>query len=154
MSVVIRKIQKEDRELFLSYLHKFYHSEAVLHPTDTQLHISIFNELMRSEDYLVCYLFSLEGENSGYALLSKSFCPEVGGSIIWIEQLYINENCRGKGIAKEFLAFIEKEFSPDRIRLEVEQDNEKALSLYKRKGYRFLPYLQMVKDKESESNQA
>ena len=103
MSVVIRKIQKEDRELFLSYLHKFYHSEAVLHPTDTQLHIIIFNELMRSEDYLVCYLFSLEGENSGYALLSKSFCPEVGGSIIWIEQLYINENCRGKGIASSLM---------------------------------------------------
>ncbi len=147
MSVEIRKLQKEDRELFLSFLHKFYHSEAVVHPTDRQLHHNIFNEVMRSEDYLLCYVFCLDGEAVGYAILSKSFCPEVGGSIVWIEQLYINENHRGKGIAGEFLKFIEKQFGPDRIRLEVEEDNEKAISLYKRNGYSFLPYLQMVKDK-------
>ena len=147
MSVKIRKFQKEDKELFLSYLNKFYHSEAVLHPTDTQLHLNIFDELMRSEEYLVGYTFTLEGENVGYGLLSKSFCPEIGGSIVWIEQLYINEDNRGKGIATEFLDFIEKQFGPDRIRLEVEEDNENAISLYKKKGYRFLPYLQMVKDR-------
>jgi ribosomal protein S18 acetylase RimI-like enzyme len=148
MSLEIRKIKKEDKELFLSYPHRFYHSEAVLHPTDSQLHLNIFNELMRSEDYLVSYLFSLDGEDAGYALLSKCFCPEVGGSIVWIEQLYINEGCRKKGIASEFLTFIERQFGPDRIRLEVEEDNEGAISLYKKKGYRFLPYLQMVKDKK------
>lgn len=148
MAVEIRKLQKEDRELFLSYLQRFYHSEAVLHPTDSALHINIFNEIMRSDTYLVCYVFTADGEDAGYALLSKSFCPEVGGSIIWIEQLYINGEHRGKGIAGEFLTFIEKEFSPDRIRLEVEEDNEKAISLYKKNGYRFLPYLQMVKDKK------
>lgn len=147
MSLEIRKLQQEDKELFLSFLNKFYHSEAVLHPTDAQLHLNIFNEVMRSEDYLVCYVFCLDAEAAGYALLSKSFCPEVGGSIVWIEQLYINEAHRGKGIAGEFLAYIEKEFSPDRIRLEVEEDNEKAISLYRKNGYRFLPYLQMVKDK-------
>ena len=147
MATLIKKLKKEDEELFLDYLHKFYHSEAVLHPTDKELHLNIFNEIMRSEDYLVCYTFTLDGEDAGYALLSKSFCPEVGGSIVWIEQLYINEGFRGKGIATEFLTFIEEEFGPDRIRLEVEEDNENAISLYKRNGYRFLPYLQMVKDR-------
>lgn len=147
MSVEIRRLKKEDKELFLCFLNKFYHSEAVLHPTDEKLHLNIFNEIMRSDEYLVCYVLSFDGENAGYALLSKSFCPEVGGSIVWIEQLYINQNCRGKGIAGEFLAFIENEFSPDRIRLEVEEDNEKAISLYRKNGYRFLPYLQMIKDK-------
>ncbi len=148
MPLEIRKLQKQDKELFLDFLNRFYHSEAVLHPTDRELHLNIFNEIIRSDTYLLCYVFCLDGENTGYALLSKSFCPEVGGSIIWIEQLYINESHRGKGIAGEFLAFIEKEYSPDRIRLEVEEDNEKAIALYEKKGYRFLPYLQMVKDKE------
>lgn len=147
MPLEIRKFEQGDKELFLSLLEKFYHSEAVLHPTDTQLHINIFNELMRGEEYLVGYAFTLDGENAGYALLSKSFCPEVGGSIVWIEQLYINESHRGKGVAKAFLAFIEREFGPDRIRLEVEEDNGNAIHLYEKNGYRFLPYLQMVKDK-------
>ncbi len=148
MPLEIRKLQKEDKELFLSFLHKFYHSEAVLHPTDKQLHLNIFNEIIRSDAYLLCYIFTLDGADTGYALLSKSFCPEVGGSIVWIEQIYINEEHREKGIAGEFLSFIEKEFFPDRIRLEVEEDNENAIRLYKKNGYRFLPYLQMVKDKE------
>lgn len=148
MSLEIRKLREEDKELFLSFLHKFYHSEAVLHPTDSVLHLNIFKEIIRSDTYLLCYIFEYENQNAGYALLSKSFCPEVGGSIIWIEQLYINEEFRGKGIAKEFLSFIENEFSPDRIRLEVEEDNEKAISLYKRNGYSFLPYQQMIKDKK------
>lgn len=148
MPLEIRKLKKQDKELFLDFLNRFYHSEAVLHPTDRELHLNIFNEIIRSEAYLLCYVFELDGENAGYALLSKSFCPEVGGSIIWIEQLYINEEFRGKGIAGEFLSFIEKEFSPDRIRLEVEEDNANAIRLYRKNGYRFLPYLQMVKDKE------
>lgn len=148
MPFEIRKLQKEDKDLFLSFLHKFYHSEAVLHPTNAELHLNIFNEIIRSDTYLLCYVFAIDGEDVGYALLSKSFCPEVGGSIIWIEQLFINEEYRGQGIAGKFLSFIEKEFSPDRIRLEVEEDNERAISLYKRNGYRFLPYLQMIKDKK------
>ena len=148
MPLNIRKLQENDKELFLSFLNSFYHSEAVLHPTDSELHLNIFNEIIRSDIYLLCYIFELEGEAVGYALLSKCFCPEVGGSIIWIEQLYINEAHRGKGVAGEFLSFIEKEFGPDRIRLEVEEENEKAISLYKKNGYRFLPYLQMVKDKK------
>lgn len=146
MPLEIRKLSEDDKELFLSFLQRFYHSEAVLHPTDTSLHLNIFKEIIRSEDYLLCYIFSFDEKDAGYALLSKSFCPEVGGSIIWIEQLYIDEAFRKKGIATDFLTFLEKEFSPDRIRLEVEEDNEKAISLYKRNGYRFLPYLQMIKD--------
>lgn len=148
MSLRFIKPTEKDEALFLSYLEKFYHSEAVLHPTDSALHSRIFKEVMRSEDYLLCYLFSFDEEDAGYALLSKSFCPEVGGSIIWIEQLFIDESFRKKGIARDFLSFLEKEYSPDRIRLEVEEDNEKAISLYKKQGYRFLPYLQMIKDKK------
>ena len=146
MALTIRKLREDDKELFLTFLQRFYHSEAVLHPTDAKLHLNIFKEIIRSEDYLLCYIFEYDKENAGYALLSKSFCPEVGGSIVWIEQLYINEIFRKNGIATAFLTFLEKEFSPDRIRLEVEEDNEKAISLYKKNGFRFLPYLQMVKD--------
>ena len=147
MPLEIRKLQKQDKELFLDFLNRFYHSESVLHPTDRELHLNIFNEIIRSDTYLLCYIFTLDNETAGYSLLSKSFCPEVGDSIIWIEQLYINDEHRGKGVAKEFLSFIEKEFSPDRIRLEVEEDNANAIRLYSKNGYRFLPYLQMVKDK-------
>ena len=79
MALEIRKLQKEDEKLFLAFLDKFYHSEAVLHPTDRQLHLNIFNELMRGEEYLLCYVFRLDGEDVGYSLLSKSFCDTSTG---------------------------------------------------------------------------
>lgn len=146
MGVVFKRVCESDRELYLSLTEKFYNSDAVLHPTDTSLHTKIFDELLRSDEYLVAYLFDLDGQTAGYALLSKSFSPEVGGKILWIEQLYINESFRRKGIAKEFLRFIEKEHPASRIRLEVEKDNKNAIKLYESYGYSWLPYLQMKKD--------
>ena len=112
MSLVFRKPEEKDKELFLSFLHKFYSSEAVLHPTDSALHLNIFREIIRSEDYLLCYIFSFENEDAGYALLSKSFCPEVGGSIIWIEQLYINEAFDQRELQRSFSLSSKRNFLP------------------------------------------
>ncbi len=146
MNISYRKVKEGDRELYLTFMNEFYHSDAVLHPTDKALHVNTWNELMRSEEYLICYLFELEGEVVGYGLLSKSFSPEVGGTIIWVEEIYIREQFRNKGIGSEFLRIIEKEHPCSRLRLEVEPDNKKATLLYKRHGYDVLPYMQMVKD--------
>ena len=36
-----------------------------------------------------------------------------------------------------------------RFRLEVEEDNERAVAVYKKAGYQPLPYMQMTKEQES-----
>ena len=67
---------------------------------------------------------------------------------LWLEDIYILEQFRGKGLGKELFAYLDENYSAKfgRLRLEVEDDNEIAVALYKKNGFRFLEYKQMIKD--------
>lgn len=75
----------------------------------------------------------------------QSFSTEFGKPCIWIEDLYIYEEYRGKGIGTDFFAYIEKKYPNSVIRLEVEEENQNAINVYKKCGYDFLPYQEMKK---------
>ena len=53
-----------------------------------------------------------------------------------------------KGIGREFFAYLDKVkgSAVTRMRLEVEEDNTRAVALYKKLGYKPLEYAQMIKD--------
>ena len=142
---MFRKLQMSDREVYLKMVEEFYHSDAVLHPVPVEYHINTFNEIMRSDEYLECYMLEDEGEAVGFALLSKSFSPEVGGPIVWVEEIYIRE-----GIGKAFFAFMHEIIPAARYRLEIEPDNKRAEALYSSMGYTELAYKQMVRDTDKQ----
>ena len=145
---MIRPLEAKDRELFLELIDEFYHSDAVLHATPVEYHINIFEEALRSDTYLLCYIIEPAGTPAGYGLLSKSFSPEVGGPIVWFEELYLREPFRNQGLGTAFFDFVESTIPAARYRLEVEPDNENALQMYYARGYEDLGYLQMVKDEK------
>ena len=85
---------------------------------------------------------------SGYGLIAKTFSQEAGGMVYWLEELYILEEYRSKGLGSEYFRYMEehKEEGVTRFRLEVEKENERAWKLYKRQGYDWLEYDQMIKE--------
>ena len=141
-----RTIDEKDKEMFFELSEEFYNSPAVLAPIKTEFHANAFEELMRSRDYLECYMIECDGKTAGFGLLNFAYCHEAGGKIVWIEELYIRENFRGQGIGTKFFELVEKNHPAKRYRLEVEKENEKAVKLYKRLGYDFLEYDQMILD--------
>ena len=143
---MLRKLKKEDRALFLQLSQEFYDSPAVAHPVPRAFHERAFEELMRSEEYAVCYLLTDDETPAGYALLQKTYSREAGGMCIWIDEIYLRPAFRGKGLGKEFFAFAET-LGAARLRLEAEPDNARAIKLYTALGFHPLPYLQMIKDK-------
>ena len=76
----------------------------------------------------------------------------MGGRCIFIEEIFIQERFRGRGLGGSILTWLEKEY-PDarRFRLEVTQVNQGAARLYQRMGYQYLRYDQMVLDKTKEN---
>ncbi len=148
MNYTLRKITAEDRELFLSFIGMFHNSPAMLHPVDKQVDINNFEELMRSDEYLECYFINLDGKDVGYVLLSKSFSSEVGGKIVWVEEIMLLDEYRSMGIGSDVLKRVEKLCPYTRLRLEVEPDNERAKKLYYSLGFEELPYMQMIIDKK------
>lgn len=144
---IIRPINANDKDTFISMADKFYHSSAVDHAIPLKHHEKTFNELMKSNIYALAYMFDMDNQTVGYALLSKTYSNEAGGMVLWLEELYILEEHRGKGLAREFFKFLE-EISKDysRIRLELTPSNINAKRLYSNVGFESLEYLQMIKD--------
>lgn len=137
-----------DKETYLKMAREFYATDAVLIHVGEEHFLSTFDELMRSDEYAICYIFELDGKTVGYSLLAKTYSQEAGGLVLWIEEIYVSPEFRGRGIGKAFFDFILKNKPRDvkRLRLEVERENEGAVRLYKSFGFDFLGYDQMIID--------
>ena len=147
---MIRQLTQNDRQLYITMAKEFYHSDAVLHPIPDAHFERTADEALRSDTYAEIYLFEYEGETAGYGLTAKTFSQEAGGYVWWIEEVYIREQFRSRGLGREFFQYLERSKGQEaaRLRLEVEAGNTRAVSLYERLGYEVLDYVQMVKDKK------
>lgn len=150
MDIEFRKFEEKDRDTFFSMVKKFYAPPAVLHFPSDEVMMSSFDESLKDNGFVYGYIFEADKKPVGYAVASMKFETEVGGLAVWIEELFVEEEFRSKGIAKEFFEFLKNEFAGKirRIRLEVGEDNLGAIRLYKNLGFEFLDYRQMTIDKE------
>lgn len=150
MKIKIRRFIKKDRNAFFKMVKKFYAPPAVLHIPSDEVMLSCFDASIESPELVHGYMFEADGVAAGYAIVSLKFETEVGGIAAWIEELFVEEDFRGQGIGKSFFEYIENTLSGKikRIRLEVGEENEDAVRLYKRIGFEFLDYKQMVYDKD------
>lgn len=145
---MFRKLRPEDRNTFLEMTRDFYSSPAVLHPIPEENHEALFEELMRSGDYVECFIIEQDGQIVGYAQISKTYSHEAGGSVVWLEELYVVPQFRGKGLGGKFLDELTRSFPAARFRLETEPENLAAAALYRRHGFKPLSYVQYVIDKK------
>ena len=56
---------------------------------------------------------------------------------MWIEDIYIKESCRGAGIGSKFIDYIGEKIPDAILRLEVEEENERAVNVYKKMDFHF-----------------
>ena len=145
---MIRKLEEKDRQLYKEMARELYHSDAVLHRGPVAHFEKTAAEALSGGGCAEIFILEYDSAAAGYALTARSFSQEAGGVVVWIEEIYIREPYRSKGLGREFFNYIEKEKDGDtvRIRLEVEEKNERAQSLYRQLGYEVLDYVQMIKD--------
>lgn len=145
---MVRKMTENDRKLYVEMAEEFYSSDAVLHPVPRSYFEKTADEALRSDTYAEIYLLEHEGKPAGYGLTARTFSQEAGGQVLWIEELYIRSEFRSKGLGREFFSWLEEKNRGRvaRLRLEVEEENCRAISLYERLGYKVLDYVQMIKD--------
>lgn len=147
----IREMNIGDKTAFLKMCGDFFNSPAVLHGVPDEFIEKNFNAIVSDSPFAIGYIFEDEKNHDqimGYSFLTKCHSTEVGGLCLWIEELYILEQYRSQGIGREFIAFLEEEYKGkvERIRMEVEPSNVRAMELYERLGFEKLSYVQLIKD--------
>ena len=133
------------REDVLSMMRIFYTSPAVATNGSEEIFQADIDACVGDSPYAEGFVFDWDGVLAGYAMIAKSFSTEYGVPCIWIEDIYLTPECRNMGIGSQFFAYLEEKFPGHLFRLEAEEENEKAMAVYRSAGYETLGYVQLVK---------
>ncbi len=145
MNSTIRPMTEKDKTDILEMMRVFYTSPAVLSNGSEEIFASDIENCINDNPYLEGYVIESSKEIQGYTMIAKSFSTEFGKPCIWIEDLYVKDGYRGLGLGKMLLDFIAEKYTDCVFRLEVEEENKRAINLYKKCGFDILPYIEMKK---------
>ena len=107
---------------------------------DIKISKKLFEEFISDENLGRSYLILVDNEIVGYTIITYVFSFEYKGKIAFIDELYIKETYRGKGIGSEIIKFIKNECHKLKLKLiylEVENHNLKAQKLYIANDFEF-----------------
>jgi GNAT superfamily N-acetyltransferase len=145
MATMIRKMVRDDKEMIIDMMRVFYASPAVLSNGSEEIFEADVENCVNDSPYLEGFVFEENGEVQGYGMIAKSFSTEFGKPCIWVEDLYLKPEYRGLGIGTKFFEYLEQTYTDCIFRLEVEEENERAIRVYKKNGFDILPYMEMKK---------
>lgn len=144
MNYTIRPMTREDASQVIDMMRVFYASPAVLSNGSEEIFINDVENCVNDSPYLEGYIIATEQkEILGYGMVAKSFSTEFGKPCMWIEDLYLKEDARGQGIGSSFLNYIAEKYPEAILRLEVEEENQRAIHTYRKCGFEVLPYMEM-----------
>lgn len=136
---VIFKVAEIAGETVLHFLRtEFQAFEPFPAPLDENANKQVLRQLLENENYGKAWLILCAGEIAGYAVLTFGFSLERAGQTALIDELYLREQFRRKGIGQLTLKFINEFCAALNIRavqLEVEPHNAAALGLYQTSGF-------------------
>ena len=139
--MVIRKLEARDREVYLAMAKDFYSSPAVLENIPEENITRSFIEFTGGTPFGDAFIFEENGDVIGYGVLAYTYSQEAGGKVVWLEEIYVCRECRGRGLGSEFIDFVLEKIPAKRYRLETEPENEDAARLYIRKGFELFEYV-------------
>ena len=134
--LVIREATKKDVPLILSLVKELAVYEKLLHEvvaTEDQLTEMLFGQKKYAEVLIANY----DNENAGFALFFHNFSTFLGKPGIYLEDLYVKPQLRGKGIGKSLLLSLvklAKERNCGRVEWAVLNWNEPSIKFYESLG--------------------
>jgi ribosomal protein S18 acetylase RimI-like enzyme len=99
---------------------------------------AVLAQLFANEGYGLAFLVVLNGEVAGYVVVAFGFSVEFRGRDAFIDELFVKEEFRGRGLGGAALRFAEGLCRVRGVRalhLEVERENTGAQSVYRRAGF-------------------
>lgn len=132
-----RKAEAADLPVLIELVDALYTEDpSPLQPTPEHTRRS-FEAFTKHPEKGMALLMEQEGQVAGYALLVFFWSNEYGGHKVFIDELYVRPEWRGKGLATAFFEYIQQEWADFAVafELEVTPQNAKARQLYERLGF-------------------
>lgn len=148
----IRKMESNDREQVLAMDTEFYSGPAVDHQIPESELLHTFELALRADYPLDGFMLMDDEENAGFAYVTWFHSTDVAGLCVMLEEIFIRQSARGRGYGPEFIRFMFHHYKDARrFRLEVTKENEAASHVYKKMGFEYISYDQMVRDVATEA---
>lgn len=129
--------KKENESDFIALMKDFYNIDN--YPINENKTRENYRYILNQPNRAKIFMIKSGDDFVGYIIINYLFSFEFGGTISFLDELYIDDKMRGKGIGKQAVAFVqhlaEKE-GLKRMFLEVEPHNKPAQSLYEKLGWK------------------
>src|SRR5258708_40147167 len=108
MSLLIRRARPDEAGVVLSLVRELAEYERLLHEVEAT-EAMIADALFGDNPRLFCDIAEWNGEVAGFAVWFINFSTFSGRSGIYLEDLFVRPELRGKGIGKALLSHLAKE---------------------------------------------
>lgn len=127
-----------EQDAVRAMIRRFYESDPNMGSITDEKIERTFTELATHPEKGAVYVLRRAGEIVGYSILVTFWSNEAGGTILDIDELFVEEQERGKGIATNFINYVIENRVADCVAVElgVIAGNERAQKLYERIGFR------------------
>lgn len=136
MSIYYVSAKTADLKEVLHMMEDFYVIDD--YPFDKMMTAANLKKFVSNPELGRLWLIICEGEIIGYLVLTFGFSFEFRGRDAFLDELYLKESYRSRGIGSHAVDFVLKqaeELNIKAVHLEVERHNEKGTKLYMRKGF-------------------
>jgi GNAT superfamily N-acetyltransferase len=125
-----------DEPVMVELMREFYAHEGLAF--DPERTPAAFRTLVADPGLGRVWIFRVDGEAAGYLAATVGFSLEFAGRFMLVDELYVREAHRGRGIgarALEAVAMACRELDVSALRLEVDVRNARAMAFYRRLGF-------------------
>lgn len=132
----IKPLNQKLVEIFLDLVREYYQYDGLKYSRKRAE--SGAREILKNPKQGRAWVIHLNEEHVGYLVITFGFSLEFGGRYILIDELYLQKHVRGRGFGLGILKYAQEFALKEGIRvlrLEVETDNRKAVSIYKKFGF-------------------
>ncbi len=147
MQTQLRPAGRADLETLIGFMRVYYQYDRI--EFDEEIARDALQGLVGADHLGRAWLIVQDGLEIGYIVTAFGYSLEFGGREANIDEFFIQEGYRGKGVGTQTLRQVEarlKEMGIAAIHLEVEQENTSAQAFYRSLGFTSRPrFMNMTK---------
>lgn len=131
-----RPARQRDLDQLLGWIAELYRQDQI--PFDAAVVRTALADLLDQPTLGQVWLIALDGQPVGYLILAFGYSVEYGGRTALLDELFVAEAYRGRGLGTEALRFAAntcRHLGLRVLQLEVDRHNQDAQRLYRATGF-------------------